>query len=62
MRGSGVFSEPVFITGAVGDLLKPVACRLRGLAGVEVSMFSSGRARLQVDLRSPLIVDRRQEL
>jgi len=58
MRDSGVFSELVFVEVAADDLLEPVACRLRGLAGAEVSVFSSGRARLRVGLRSPAIMDR----
>jgi hypothetical protein len=60
MRGSGVFSELVFVAVVVDGLLEPVACRLRGLARVDVSVFSSGQARLRVGLRSPTIVDRRR--
>ena len=62
MRRSGVLSELVFVAVPVDDLFEPVACRLRGVAGVEISVFSSGQARLRVDfkLRSPAIVDRRR--
>jgi len=58
MRDSGVFSELLFVEVTVDDLLEPVTCRLRGLAGAEVSVFSSGRARLRVGFPSPAIVDR----
>jgi hypothetical protein len=42
MCDPGVFSELVPVGVEVDDQLKPVACRFRGLAGVEVSVFSSG--------------------
>ena len=42
MCGSGVFSELVPVVVEVEDLLKLVACLFRGLAGVEMSVFSSG--------------------
>jgi hypothetical protein len=59
MWGSGVFSELVCVAAEADDLVEPVACRLRGVAGVEVSVFSSGQVRLRVGLCST-IVDRRR--
>lgn len=39
----GVLSGLVFVEVTTpGDLFEPVARRLRGVAGVEVSIFSSG--------------------
>ena len=57
--GFGVFSELVFVTVAVDDPSEPVARRLRGPAMVELSGFSSGRARLRLELCAPTILDRR---